>query len=73
MIALTPIQRKAEFMAAVTLRRSTKTAAAEELDVSWTHLVGVLDGTRPSSTELRDRIAAYVEMPVAQLFPHKAA
>jgi hypothetical protein len=73
MVALSPIERKAALMAAVTLRESTKTAAAEELDVSWTHQLGVLDGTRPSSAELRARIAAYIGISVDRLFPGIAA
>jgi chemotaxis protein histidine kinase CheA len=73
MIALTPIQRKAAFMAAVTLRGSTRMAAAAELGVSWTHLLGVLDGLRTGSAELKRRIAIYVGMPVDQLFPETKA
>lgn len=57
------------FVAVVTLKSSTKSAAAETLGVSWTHLLGVLDGTRVGSALLLAKIADYVGLPVARLFP----
>lgn len=57
---LAPLERKAAFMAAVTLKSTTKTAAAEELEVSWTHLDFVLLGERDGSVELREKVAAYI-------------
>jgi hypothetical protein len=59
-----PLERKAAFMAAVTMKETTKTAAAEELDVSWTHLDAVLLGEREGSAELKEKVADYVGVPV---------
>lgn len=69
----TPIERKAAFMAAVTLKETTKTAAAEELEVSWTHLEFVLDGVRVGSTELKEKIADYVGIPSSQFWKEPIA
>ncbi len=55
-----PIERKAAFMAAVTLKKTNKTAAALGLGVSWTHLDAVLMGERDGSMRLKDEIAEYV-------------
>jgi hypothetical protein len=67
-----PLERKAAFMAAVTLKETTKTAAAEELGVSWTHLDAVLLGERDGSAELREKVAAYVDVPVDEFWKEPA-
>jgi len=69
----TPIERKAAFMAAVTLKKTNKTAAAETLEVSWTHLECVLDGTRIGSAVLKDRIAEYIGIPSARFWAEPKA
>jgi hypothetical protein len=64
----TPLERKAVFMAAVTLKETVKTKAAEEIDVSWQHLDAVLLGERDGSRELRERVAEYVGVPVDEFW-----
>lgn len=73
MIALTPLERKAAFVAAVTLRQSTRMRAAKEIGVSWQHLRCVLEDERVGSLELKRRIAIYVGLPIEQLFPDRQA
>lgn len=63
-----PLERKAAFMATVTMKETTKTAAAEELGVSWTHLDAVLLGERDGSLELREKVAAYVGVPLDEFW-----
>ena len=65
---LSPLERKAAFAYAATMRGKTKTAAAkEDLGVTWTHLAGVLSGERYGSAELWQRFAEYVGKPVRQV------
>lgn len=62
-VAFTPLQRKAEFAKAATLKeKANSTAAEEDLGSSWTHLRECFEGTRTPSKELADKAAAYVEM-----------
>lgn len=66
---LTPIERKAEFAKAATLKeKGTSQAAEDDLDVSWTHLKACLEGERTPSEELARRVADYVGMPVAKFW-----
>lgn len=68
-MTLTPIERKAEFAKAATLReKGTSQAAEDDLDVSWTHLKACLEGDRTPSEELARRVAEYVGIPVAQFW-----
>lgn len=60
-------------MAAVTLKKTNKTAAADELGVSWTHLDFVLLGDRIASSELKEKIADYVGIPSAQFWKESTA
>lgn len=58
---LTPIERKATFVAACTLKGLTLTnAAKQECGVSWQHLDLVLLGGREGSVELKQKVAAFV-------------
>lgn len=62
-VALTPLQRKAEFAKHATLKEKPVSRAAEEdLDSSWTHLRECFEGERTPSRELANRVAVYVEM-----------
>lgn len=62
-VALTPLQRKAEFAKAATLKtKPVSVAAKEDLDSSWTHLRECFEGERTPSRELATRVAAYVEI-----------
>lgn len=63
-----PLERKAAFMAAVTLKETVKTKAAEEIGVSWQHLDAVLLGERDGSKELREKVADYVGVPVDEFW-----
>lgn len=70
---LTPLERKAAFAHAVTLRGKSKTAAAkEDLGVTWTHLSAVLEEDRDGSEELRRRFADYIGVPVEECWPEPA-
>ena len=65
----TPLERKAVFMAAVTMKETVKTKAApEDLGVSWQHLDAVLLGERDGSKGLRERVAEYVGVPVDEFW-----
>jgi hypothetical protein len=68
MVALSPLQRKAAFAAAVELNETNKGAAAESLGVSWTHLLACMEGSRTPSSELASRVAAYVGLPVSEFW-----
>lgn len=62
-VALTPLQRKAEFAKATTLKKKGVSAASkEDLDSSWTHLRECFEEERTPSRDLATRVAAYVEM-----------
>ena len=68
-MTLTPIERKAEFAKAATLReKGTSQAAEDDLDVSWTHLKACLEGERTPSEELAQRVAEYVGIPAGKFW-----
>lgn len=68
-VVFSPLQRKAEFAKAATLReKGTSQAAEDDLEVSWTHLKACLEGERTPSEELARRVAEYVGIPVAQFW-----
>ena len=71
-MAMTPLQRKAAFKAAVTLREVTMAEAAHELGVSYNHLTLVLKGERIGSARLEQEIATFVGLPVGDLFTRPA-
>jgi hypothetical protein len=66
---MTPLERRAAFKAAVTLRQTTMTQTARALGVSYNHLALVLWGTRQGSQRLEEAIAAFVGQPRGRLFP----
>jgi hypothetical protein len=68
MVALSPLQRKAAFAAAVELNETNKGAAAESLGVSWTHLVLCMEGQRTPSSDLAARVAEYVGLPIEEFW-----
>jgi transcriptional regulator with XRE-family HTH domain len=67
-MAMTPLQRKAAFRAAVTLRQVTMAEAATELGVSYNHLTLVINGERVGSARLEEAIAAVLGRSVTDVF-----
>jgi hypothetical protein len=67
-MAMTPLERKALFKSAVTLREITMQQAADELGVSYNHLMLVLRGDRVASERLEHDIADFVGRPVRDMF-----
>lgn len=67
-MAMTPLQRKAAFRSAATLRQVTMADAARQLGVSYNHLTLVLRGDRTGSVRLDQAIAAFIGRPVADVF-----
>jgi transcriptional regulator with XRE-family HTH domain len=67
-MAMTGLERKALFKAAVTLRELTMAEAAAKLGVSYNHLILVLRGDRVGSTQLERRIAQFVGRTGRELF-----
>jgi hypothetical protein len=72
MVALTPLQRKAAFAAAVELNETNKGAAAGSLGVSWTHLLLCMEGSRIPSAELAQRVADYCGVAAEQFWGPRA-
>jgi hypothetical protein len=72
-MAMTPVERKAEFKRAVTLKQTTmEKAAVEDLRVSFHHLSEVLAGRRVGSEELEQRFAEYIGLSRDEVFPPRA-
>lgn len=71
-MAMTPLERKAAFKAAVTLRQVTMAEAAAMLAVSYNHLSLVLGGERVGSARLEDGIARFVDRGRDEMFGHRA-
>jgi len=67
-MAMTPLERKAAFKAAVTLRQVTMAEAAAALGVSYNHLMLVLAGERVGSARLEDGIAEFVGRRRGEMF-----
>lgn len=67
-MAMTPLERKAAFRAAVTLRQITMAEAAAELGVSYNHLTLVINGERIGSVRLEEGVAAVVGRSVTEVF-----
>ena len=67
-MAMTPLERKAAFRAAVTLRQLTMAEAAAELGVSYNHLTLVIKGERVGSADLEAGIAAMTGRSVTEVF-----
>ena len=62
-VALSPIQRKAEFAKAATLMAKPVSRAAEEdIGAASTHLRECLEGARTPSDEMKRKVAEYVEI-----------
>lgn len=58
---LSPLERKAAFAYAAAMReKSRNRAAKEDIGFTLTHVLGVLDGTRPGNADLMRRLAEYV-------------
>lgn len=67
-MAMTPLERKAAFRAAVTLRQSTMAEAAADLGISYNHLTLVINGERVGSARVEDAIAHMIGQPVVEVF-----
>ncbi len=67
-MAMTPLERKAAFRAAVTLRQLTMAEAAAQLGISYNHLTLVINGERVGSAHLEEGIAATIGRPVSEVF-----
>ena len=65
---MTPLQRKAAFRSAATLKEVSMATAARRLGVSYNHLMLVLAGTREGSLELKRRIADFIGYQPADVF-----
>lgn len=71
-MAMTPLERKAAFRAAVTLRQVTMAEAAAELGISYNHLTLVIGGDRVGSERVEEGIARMIGRPVADVFGRNA-
>lgn len=67
-MAMTPLERKAAFRAAVTLRQITMAEAAAELGISYNHLTLVINGERVASARVEEAIAGMIARPVTEVF-----
>ena len=67
-MAMTPLERKAAFRAAVTLRQVTMAEAAAELGISYNHLTLVINGERVGSARVEEAIASMIGRPVTEVF-----
>lgn len=67
-MAMTALERKALFKAAVTLNQITMGEAASKLGVSYNHLTLVLRGERAGSERLEREISDFVGRSVQELF-----
>lgn len=72
-MAMTPLERKAAFKAAVTLRQVTMAEAAASMGVSYNHLLLVLGGERVGSERLERAIADFVGRPAGEMFERRRA
>lgn len=71
-MAMTPLERKAAFRAAVTLRQITMAEAAAQLGVSYNHLTLVINGERVGSARLEEGISRVLGRSQAEVFGRTA-
>ncbi len=69
---MAPLERKAAFKAAVTMNRVTAAQAARNLNVSYNHLMLVLNGDRVGSERLCHAVAAYLGRTDVEVFGSRA-
>jgi len=65
---MTPLERLAAVKAAAVLHETTMTSAAKECGVSYYHFWLVVRGERVGSRALEAKIAAFVGLPVNEVF-----
>lgn len=65
---MSPLERKAAFRAAATLKEVTMANAARRLGVSYNHLMLVLNGDRKASSGLKSRIADFLGCAAPEVF-----
>ncbi len=71
-MAMTALERKALFKAAVTLHQLTMAQAAAKFGVSYNHLILVLRGDRIGSERLEDAISEFMGRPVREVFGRRS-
>ena len=71
-MAMTPLERKAAFRAAVTLRQITMAEAAAEMGVSYNHLTLVINGERVGSARLEEAISRALNRSIVEVFGRTA-
>jgi len=71
-MAMTPLERKAAFRAAVTLRQITMAEAAAQLGVSYNHLTLVINGERVGSARLEEGISRVLGRSQTEVFGRTA-
>jgi transcriptional regulator with XRE-family HTH domain len=71
-MAMTPLERKAAFRAAVTLRQITMAEAAAQLGVSYNHLTLVINGERVGSARLEEGISRVLGRAPTEVFGRTA-
>jgi hypothetical protein len=69
---MAPLERKAAFKAAVTMNRVTAAQAARNLNISYNHLMLVLNGDRTGSERLCRDIAAFLGCTDVEVFGSRA-
>ncbi|MGI8766170.1 MAG: hypothetical protein ACR2KM_06630 [Gemmatimonadaceae bacterium] len=67
-MALTPLERRAAFAHSVTMHETSKGDGALSIGYSWTHVDGVMEGTRPGSEEMKAAVAEYCGFSVEQFW-----
>lgn len=72
-MAMTPLERKAAFKAAVTLAQVTMAQAAHQLGVSYNHLALVLNGERVGSARVEQGVADFLGRAVSDVFGRTAS
>jgi hypothetical protein len=65
---MSPLERKAAFRAAATLKEVTMANAARRLGVSYNNLMLVLNGDRKASSGLKSRIADFLGCATPEVF-----
>jgi hypothetical protein len=69
---MAPLERKAAFKAAVTMNLVTAAQAARNLNVSYNHLMLVLNGDRVGSERLCHAVAAFLGRTDVEVFGSRA-
>jgi hypothetical protein len=72
-MTMTPLERKAAFLYAVTMNKTTLEAGAQDgCDVTWFHLSQGIAGERKLGAEVKQKFAAYIDRSVEDVFGEQA-